>query len=214
MLSLAMNYSRNVPHDDSFKAVYAIREQVNESIDQIRGMGCLVNTTCEGPKRLQLFTCSGVLDGVAEKSLVLDRYTSHRVSDVEGYRLSIRYSPTDKKVGSFCFCPMEIGSFENKVAKAWPSLALQVPEEVKKDYKVITFAGKEKLTLDLNYNNDQHNVVYPKWYVFDKTSLQGAPIIDLRKNDCVVGLLQWNDDKQQLIPIFLKNNVLTGLGKC
>lgn len=211
MLSQAMDHSRT-PASDTFKAIYAIREQSKEGIVQIRGVGCLVNTTCKGPKRLQLVTCSGVLDGVAGESLVMDRYTSHSISDVEDYRL--RYPLTIKKVDSFCFCPVDRKRSENKKAKC-PSLALQVPvKEVNKDHKVITFVGNERVTLDLEYKNGQHKVVVSKSCIVEKTSLQGAPIIDLRQNDCVVGLLQWSSVEQQFIPIFFKKNVLTELGKC
>ena len=216
IFSRGMDYTRNVP-SNTFKAVYAIREQFNECIVQIRGMGCLVITTCKEPKRLQLVTCSGVLDDVAGESLVMDRYTSHPISDVKDYRLT--YPLTNKKFDSFCFCPVEeIASFENQKQDKWPSLTLQVPEEVNKNFKVITYAGREQLTLDLEYNRTtkQHKVVVRKSCIVDKTSLQGAPIIDLQQNGCVgvVGLLKWNNDKKRFIANFLKNNVLAELGKC
>ena len=214
IFSRGMDYTRNLP-SNTFKAVYAIREQLNECIVQIRGMGCLVLTTCKESKRLQLVTCSEVLDDVAGESLVMDRYTSHPISDVKDYRLP--YPLTNKKFDSFCFCPVDIKSSENKKAAKWPSLALQVPvEEVNKDYKVITFLGNEQLTLDLEYKNDQYKVVVSKSCIVDKTSLQGAPIIDLHPNGCagVVGLLKWNNDEQRFIPKFLTENVLAELGKC
>ena len=214
IFSRGMDYTRNVP-SNTFKAVYAIREQFDECIVQIRGMGCLVITTCKESKRLQLVTCSGVLDDVAGESLVMDRYTSHPISDVKDYRLT--YPLTNKKFDSFCFCPVEINSFENQKQDKWPSLALQVPEEVNKNFKVITFAGRDQLTLDLEYNKTtkQHNVVVRKPCIVDKTSLQGAPIIDLQQNGAgVVGLLKWNNDKKRFIANFLKNNVLAELGKC
>ena len=178
-------------------------------------MGCLVITTCKESKRLQLVTCSGVLDDVAGESLVMDRYTSHPISDVKDYRLP--YPLTNKKFDSFCFCPVEINSFENQKQDKWPSLALQVPEEVNKNFKVITFVGNDQLILDLVYSktNKQHKVVVRKSCIVDKTSLQGAPIIDLQQNGCVgvVGLLKWNNDKQRFIANFLNNNVLAELGK-
>lgn len=172
-------------------------------------MGCLVNI--KGSKILQLMTCSGVLDGVAGQSLdlVMDRFTSHLLSnDVEVYRLKYR---TDKKVGSFRFVSVE-NSFEKP--DNWPSLTLRVPEEVTKDFKVITFFGNQRLTLDLTYNKsvDQHQVVCKIPYIVEKTSVQGAPIID--EQNGVVGLLQWSDDEKKFIPIFLKENILTELGKC
>ena len=205
VLSQAMDYTRN----PNIKAVYAIREDFKECIVQIRGMGCLVNI--KGSKILQLMTCSGVLDGVAGQSLdlVMDRFTSHLLSnDVEVYRLKYR---TDKKVGSFRFVPVE-NSFEKP--DNWPSLTLRVPEEVTKDFKVITFFGNQRLTLDLTYNKsvDQHQVVCKIPYIVEKTSVQGAPIID--EQNGVVGLLQWSDDEKKFIPIFLKENILTELGKC
>ena len=216
IFSRGMDYTRNVP-SNTFKAVYAIREQFDECIVQIRGMGCLVITTCKESKRLLLVTCSGVLDDVAGESLVMDRYTSHPISDVKDYRLT--YPLTNKRFDSFCFCPVEeINSFENQKQDKWPSLTLQVPEEVNKNFKVITFAGRDQLIVDLEYNKTtkQHKVVVRKSCIVDKTSLQGAPIIDLPQNGSVgvVGLLKWNNDEQRFIAKFLKNNVLAELGKC
>ena len=216
IFSRGMDYTRNVP-SNTFKAVYAIREQFDECIVQIRGMGCLVITTCKESKRLLLVTCSGVLDDVAGESLVMDRYTSHPISDVKDYRLT--YPLTNKRFDSFCFCPVEeINSFENQKQDKWPSLTLQVPEEVNKNFKVITFAGRDQLIVDLEYNKTtkQHKVIVRKSCIVDKTSLQGAPIIDLPQNGSVgvVGLLKWNNDEQRFIAKFLKNNVLAELGKC